>query len=460
MGIPARPARPERERHPSSICHAFHGNHSAPPAPTRAGTGARGGRSLWQGGHVPRFTPFRALRYAVPALGEVVAPPYDVQTPGETRDLAARSAYNVVAVDVPAVVHADADDPYAVAGDVLARWVQEGVLIRDEQPTFTIHRMRFTDEHGEERDLASVVGLLEVVDEGAGGVLAHERTTPKASTDRLDLTRATRANLSPVWGLTLTAGLTALLAAPGEVVGRVVVDGVEHVAERVSDPARIAAIADLVASDEVLIADGHHRYAVSRAFRDVERARTGRRDTGAEDTLAFVGELVPEQLSVQPIHRLLSGADHGVVRTALARCFDLSDAPMPSLALVGDLQSRGRLALIGPDGSAEWLTPKPGAFDAVRSLDGAWLEHALADAGTEFAYEDDVAEVLEAVVTGRAHSAVLIRPVSIEEIERTGRERLLMPPKSTFFTPKPVTGLVLRTVDDEDEDADEDAGRI
>ncbi len=100
--------------------------------------------------------------------------------------------------------------------------------------------------------------------------------------------------------------------------------------------------------------------------------------------------------------------------------------------------------LVAPDGSAEWLAPRPGAFDDVRSLDGAWLEHALAGSATEVAYQHGLDEVLDALATGRATAAVLIRPVSIAEIERTAREGLLMPPKSTFFTPKLRTGLVLR----------------
>ena len=108
------------------------------------------------------------------------------------------------------------------------------MLVADETPTFTIYRMRFTDASGAARDIAGVLGGLEVVDEGAGGVLPHERVTPKASTDRLDLTRATQANMSPIWGLSLAAGLTELLAEPGEAIASVTVEGVEHVVERVS----------------------------------------------------------------------------------------------------------------------------------------------------------------------------------------------------------------------------------
>jgi uncharacterized protein (DUF1015 family) len=158
--------------------------------------------------------------------------------------------------------------------------------------------MRFADSTGVRRDIAGVLGGLEVVDAEAGGVLPHERTTAAASTDRLELTRATAANLSPVWGLSLARGLTELLAEPGEKLGAVIDQGVEHRVERVTDERRIAAIRERLASDDVLIADGHHRYGVARMYRDEVREATGRRDTPAELTLAFVNELIEDQLSV------------------------------------------------------------------------------------------------------------------------------------------------------------------
>ena len=102
-----------------------------------------------------------------------------------------------------------------------------------------------------------------------------------------------------MWGLSLAAGLTDAAREPGEPVGAVTVDGVEHVVERVTDPARIAAIREHVGRDDVLIADGHHRYAISRTYRDEVRAATGRATPPAELTLAFVGELVAEQLSIE-----------------------------------------------------------------------------------------------------------------------------------------------------------------
>jgi uncharacterized protein (DUF1015 family) len=396
---------------------------------------------------VPRFRPFRALRYATGDLAAVTAPPYDVLSDDDVDRLTARSAHNVVRVDVPR----GGPDRYAVAAELLARWQDERVLVRDPLPSFTIYRMRFHDASGAARDVAGVLGGLEVVDDGAGGVLPHERTTPKASTDRLDLTRATAANLSPVWGLSLARGLSQLLREPGEPLGGVhdggVQDGgVEHVVERVTDPDRVAAIAAVVGADDVLIADGHHRYAISRTYRDEVRAATGRTDTAAEETLTFVNELVAEQLSVAAIHRLYAGVPLPTLRAALERSFVCEPMAAPDAGTLAAMEADGFLVLAGP-GAAWRLIPRPGAFEGQRALDGAWLESALADLAVDVTYQHGWREAVAAVDRGEAVATVLIRPVSIAEIERTAREGLLMPPKSTFFTPKLRTGLVVRPLD-------------
>jgi uncharacterized protein (DUF1015 family) len=392
----------------------------------------------------PRFEPFRALRYAASDLEPLLAPPYDVLDDHDVDALQARSPDNITRVDVP---RGD-EDRYEVAARTLDRWVDDGVLVLDPEPSFTIYRLRFTDGSGVARDVAGVLGALEVVDAGTGGVLPHERTIPKDATDRLELTRATRANLSPVWGLSLASGLAALLAEPGEPVGRLVdrpegIGGPEvvHVWERVTDPARVGAVRDLLASDDVLIADGHHRYAVSRTYRDEVRGATGRADTDAELTLAFVAELVDDQLSVEPIHRLYSGVELPALRAALERSFVLTEVG-------GDFGTVSRLSatsMVFLTVQGAWrLDPRPGVFDDVRALDGVWLEKALDGLEVQVAYHDGVDPALDAVADRRAVAAVLVRPPSLAEIERTAREGLLMPPKSTFFTPKLKTGAVLR----------------
>lgn len=392
---------------------------------------------------MPGFRPFRAIRFAPGTdLQAVIAPPYDVLSPEDVAELAERSPHNIVRIDVPT----GGEDRYERANAELNRWLAEGVLQPDPEPSFTIYRMRFNDSTNTPRTIVGVLGGLEVVDLGAGGVLPHERTTPKAVSDRLDLTRATAANLSPVWGLSLADGLTDALAEPGEPVGEFVEDGVEHRVERVSDPARIAAIEAIIGSDEVLIADGHHRYSISRSYRDEQRAAGAGMNSAAEYTLTFVNELVADQLSIEAIHRVYRGIEFVQLRDTLAQSFDLAPAPRPTPALLAEMAELGRLVLLAPDGSAEWLIPKPEVFAEVRALDGAYLEAALAASPAEVSYQHGLAEVLQLVGSGEVTAAVLIRPTSLAEIQRTARERLLMPPKSTFFTPKLRTGFVIRAM--------------
>jgi uncharacterized protein (DUF1015 family) len=197
----------------------------------------------------------------------------------------------------------------------------------------------------------------------------------------------------------------------------------------------------------VLIADGHHRYGVARMYRDEVREATGRTDTPAELTLAFVNELIGEQLSVAPIHRLYVGVEVSDLVAALGRSFDLAPTDLPSSDTIAEIQKEGFLILVGHD--AAWqMRAKPGRFDGIRALDGGWLETALADVPLTVSYQHGLEETLREVDSGRASAAVLIRPVSVAEIERTAREGLLMPPKSTFFTPKLKTGFVIRSLTD------------
>ncbi|CAB4646355.1 MAG: DUF1015 family protein [Actinobacteria bacterium] len=393
---------------------------------------------------MPRFEPFHALRFADNGnLGVYCAPPYDVLSDYDRQQLAAQSAHNIVHIDLP--IADPPSDAYANASHLLQSWIKDGVLQRDDEPSLTLYRTSFTDETGKSRNIVGVIGSLEVVDEGAGGVLPHEQTTPKAKTDRLDLTRATDANLSPVWGLSTKIGLSALLSEPGEPVGSVVdAEGVIHSVERVVDKSRIEAICAAVSSSPVVIADGHHRYAISRTFRDEVRARTQSKETGAELTLTYINELVEEQLSVAAIHRFYNGASADDLRRALTQFYTFEAATSVDDKTLQEMNKRGSLVFIDDRMSVSWMTPKVGVFDSIRELDSARLEYALAGVDHTVGYQHGATEVQELVASGRATAAILIRPVSVDEIKRTANEGLLMPPKSTFFTPKLRTGLAMR----------------
>jgi len=399
--------------------------------------------STCQSCSVPIFAPFRALRYrADHDLSLVTAPPYDVLNNNDRSNLMSLHPRNVVAVDLPV-----GDNPYATAAATLATWRSEGVLQLDARPSFTLYRMSFVDARGDRRNTVGVIGALEVVDEGAGGVLPHERTTPKAKTDRLDLTRATRANLSPVWGLSLREQLTDALIAAGELLGEFVDDdGVTHRVERVDDPTRVRSIASLVSSAPVLIADGHHRYAIARTYRDEMRGTP--LAEAASTTMTYVGELVEQQLSIAAIHRLYRGTTADELRNVVSAKFDIRPVSGSiTTRIISEMSERGSLCLVDGSHAGWWLTPKPGAFAGLRDLDSDRLEAALRTIDHEVAYQHGFDEVIAQLDAGHAAVAVFIRPTSIAEIRRTADERLLMPPKSTFFTPKLRTGLVIRPLD-------------
>ena len=396
---------------------------------------------------VPRFQPFSALRYKTTTSTDITAvtsPPYDVFDVPARNDYASRNQHNIVAIDYP--VETDGPLRYEQAATQLTQWRAEGVIVRDATPTFSIYRMTFTDESGRTRTTIGVIGALEVVDEGAGGVLPHERTTPKAKTDRLDLTRATNTNLSPVWGLSLTPGLTDALVAPAELVAECTdEEGVHHVIERVTDPERIQRISALVSSNPVLIADGHHRYAISRTFRDESRVQNS--PSGAELTMTYVAELVQEQLSVAAIHRLYDLPAEKLL-AALSSHYTTSDAGTVSPQTLALMEEKGCLCMVHPNGTGTYLHPKLETFHGIRDMDSARLEHALSSTNHVVSYQHGVAEVLHKVTQPEHGSAVLIRPVSLTEIRRTADTGELMPPKSTFFTPKLRTGMAMRDLNE------------
>lgn len=385
---------------------------------------------------MPQFEPFRALRYSAKySLGDVCSQPYDVQSDADRENYAGRSSHNIVHLDLPV-----GPDAYREAAKTLSSWIESGALQLDAEPSFTLYRMKFVDSAGRARETVGVIGALRIEEPNSKEVLPHEQTTPKAKTDRLDLTRATQANLSPIWGLSLTPQLSTALNEPGELLGAFTDEnGVQHIVERVSNRARCAVISKLIAQNPVVIADGHHRYAISRTYRDENPQLKD-----AKSTLCYINELIDEQLSVAAIHRLYSDVETGSLLTQLEKFFDITDLPTLTPSIIAKMSQDNHLTFVAPNGQAKSLKPKSEMFTGVRNLDSVFLEHALADIEKSVSYQHGFSEVTAQLKTGKYTAAILIRPVSVSEIQRTAAEGLLMPPKSTFFTPKLQTGLVIR----------------
>ena len=400
---------------------------------------------------MPRFEPFAGLRYHPDIdLDAVTAPPYDVIDGAERAALAARTGYNAVRVDLPVDGEGEpGEDRYATAARFLREFVADGVLVADDSPSLYVYRMGHHDEQGRPRQTTGVIGALAIEATGEGDVLPHEHTTPKAKSDRLDLLRSTAANLSPIWGLSLASGLSAVCdavaGAPPD--GRATdAEGVHHRLWRVTAPALLEQLAEVVGGAPVVIADGHHRYETSRAYRDERRAAEGE---GPWDlTMAFVVELTEDELAVRPIHRLLTDLPEGADPTAaLAEHFDVVEAGPADATLPERMAHEGALALVLPGARAWLLRPRADAFPAgLADLDSSRLQHALAEAlpDVTVTYQHGTDRALAAVEGGQAEAAVLLRPATVAQITETAHERGRMPPKTTYFFPKPRTGFVFR----------------
>lgn len=390
------------------------------------------------------FQPFNALRYD-PARVEqarVISPPYDVIDDELRADLTGRDEHNAVRIDLP--VDEGGEDRYEVARRLLAGWQAEGVLVADPTPTFTVYRMTYDDDAGVRQRTTGVIGALELNPPGTD-ILPHEQTTPKAKTDRLDLARTARANMSAIWGLSLAKGLTDLLPTGDEPQLDVTdEDGVRHTVWVVSDPQACAAIAEAVSARPVVIADGHHRYETSLAYRREREAADG--DPGeAAATMAYVVELVEDELTVRAIHRLVSGLPEGFdLLGALSPWFEPVGPPPADTPVTAAMVDAGAATLVTPDGET-LLRPRSDALADARDLDSARLDVALAALPDHaLRFQHGVDNVRRAVATGDAQAGVLLRPATVAQIEATAHGGERMPPKTTFFHPKPKSGLTFR----------------
>ncbi|HUR48310.1 MAG TPA: DUF1015 domain-containing protein [Acidimicrobiales bacterium] len=370
---------------------------------------------------MPRFEPFRGLRYSAgPDLSRLACPPYDVIDAADRERLAAQDARNAVHLEMPI-----GDDAYRRAAATFNGWREDGSVVQDE-PTLYAYRMTPPDSP----PTYGYIGALGVTD--ADGLLPHERTTPKARSDRLDLLRATRVNTSPIWALSLAEGLSKLFTPQEEPIGRAVDGGgVLHEIWPVPE-AEAKQISDLVGDAPAAVADGHHRWETSRNYL-AERSD----DPGADRILALVVELAPDQLEVRPIHRLIGTLPDGMrLPEALAPWFKTVDTAQAAIRLLTAEGETGLQALASTESAAR--------LDA----DAERVQIALDALGvTELTYPHDEDTVRADVAAGKSAAGLLLRPVTIDVISAAARAGERFPPKTTFFWPKPLTGFVYRSLD-------------
>jgi uncharacterized protein (DUF1015 family) len=411
--------------------------------------------------------PLEALHYDQAKAGplqDLVAPPYDVIDPEQRAELAARSPYNVVRVDLP-----EGDDPYQEAARLFQLWQDEQAVVPDG-PAFWALVQDYTGPDGRKLTRRGIFARVRVTEYGPGKIRPHERTHPGPREDRLRLTRATKANLSPIFSLYDDPEQRAWRAlephtqdAPwGEASDD---DGTVNRLWRIDDPQAIDEVQDALEPTELLIADGHHRYETARVYAD---------EIGGEGPHRYVlmclVALQDEGLTVFPTHRLLTDVKDPAMQEGLGA----------TLKQLFEIERIEQSQLRPPDGSgplqlgyidshfkqAFRLTLKDQAIadealkefpEPYRHLDTAILEALIIKGpaglsdddidhkhGLDYSRTDD--EALEMVLDGRADCAFFLRSSPVQQVRDIAAAGVNMPPKSTFFFPKVPTGLVFNPV--------------
>jgi uncharacterized protein (DUF1015 family) len=354
--------------------------------------------------------PFRAVRYSGAAgpLSDLVAPPYDAISPAERRELAEKSRYNVVHLTLP--------ESADVAAALYRDWLADGVLVREGNAGSWIARESFVGPDGVARERHGVVLSLAATPYSSGAVLPHERTHPRIREDRLQLLRATGVQLEPLFLLTDAP----LGVAPPEREPDLEANG-----------ARMWRLPELdtheLAEAALLIADGHHRYESAVEF----GAEEGH---GPTRVMALVVSTEDPGLEVFPTHRLFRGRPDLAALREGEPCASLDEA----LSRLAD-EPRSRAAAVAyRQGSVELVHGADGELD-VELVDRHGLE------GID--YTPITLEAVGAVDRGAADVAFLVRPPRIGDVFATARRGERMPPKSTYFFPKPLSGLLFHPLE-------------
>jgi uncharacterized protein (DUF1015 family) len=405
--------------------------------------------------------PLRALRYDPERTGglqDVVAPPYDVIDAEQRIELEARSPFNIVRVDLPQ----GGEDRYERAAAQWDAWRSHGVVVQDEQPALWTLSQEYTGPDGRQRTRRGFFARVLVEEYGPGRIRPHERTHPGPKEDRLRLTRATRANLSPIFSLYSDPEGTVWNAIKdGQAWAETVDDdGTVNRLARVQDSAAIETVKQALAGTELLIADGHHRYETARVYAEEIGG-----DGPQRYVLMCMVALQDPGLTVFPTHRLVRGLRperYAALATALQRDFDIAELSATS-ELAPESGDTVRMGYIDSHFRQPFmLTLKdPAIADAAladhaepyRRLDTAVLEALILKGALEMTDEDidelnglgyarDFEQALDQINTGTYDAAFFMAPTPIERVHEVAAAGESMPPKSTYFFPKVITGLV------------------
>jgi len=435
--------------------------------------------------------PFHGTRYDTTVVGDVtqvVAPPYDIIDVAGQKALYDRHPHNIIRLELGLDQPGDgpAHSRYTRAASTLRDWLKSGALKRDAQPTLYYHTIEYTAPYAPSgsptKTLKGFLATVKLEALDSGHIYPHENTRSAAKTDRLNLLEACKANFSPIWSLYSDPQGEVMSLLEGAFKGKSATidfhddEGFRQQLWAVTDPAVLKHAADALRSKPLFIADGHHRYETALNYQKLRREQAGlpNGQHSYDAVLMLLTALEDPGLTVLPTHRVtttpLPPYDH--MQSLLGATFDLQEFPFTAATqtatrtkFIEAMRSAGRtvpvfgLALKG-DNRYVTLSLKaahrPSAQASPRAkLDVSLLQQLIVallcptpQEQEAILYTKDDHEALDWVAKGAGSGALLLNATKVSEVQAVATAGERMPHKSTYFFPKPLTGLVINVMEE------------
>jgi uncharacterized protein (DUF1015 family) len=399
-------------------------------------------------------TGFRGFRYnpeKIENISKVLAPPYDVISPEEQEELYGVSPYNVVRLILS---KCEGEQKYVKAGATFRDWIANQVLIQEAEPSIYPYYQRF-DLDGNKIIRRGFIATVGIEDFSSKIILPHERTFPKPKMDRLKLTLACRANLSPIFSI-YSDPEGSIEKAIGEhideepLIDSVYGDGVRNRLWKISDQDIISKIKTTMSGFNLLIADGHHRYETALEYRNLQRNNSGigSGERPYEYVMMYLARAEDDGLLINPTHRVLRNLDSLDLNDFIQKIAERFNVKtMDFMEAVSSLGSREFLIVSKDTPNVIKVSPKdlyPESFEnlAVMLLHNVVLREIIAEEKSEILYTKSIKEVSELVKSGQYILGFILPPLTAADIFEVVLADEKLPHKTTYFYPKTLSGLV------------------
>lgn len=436
-------------------------------------------------------TPFKGIRYNPDMIDnstDVATPPYDVISPEAQRAFYHRHPNNVIRLILNPGKPTDtaADNPHTRSAACFRQWMEQGVLIREDQPALYLKSIGY--RHGGETcrryGLIAQVGL-EPFEKRI--ILPHEKTFSKIRSERLELMKATHCNYCPIFSLYpdesgILSTLIEAVDPNAPIVDFIDDDNHRHQLWRILDPAVHRQVTDTMQNKRLFIADGHHRYETALEYRNDLKANDPSFDAAhpANHVLMYLSSMSDPGLIILPAHRLLKAIGPEDLQRTVENArtyFDVADFPFTPegrkateqkfFEALGSEKERPCIGIYGHKAPVfHLLKLKAGVMEkcfgekldaSLQSLDVTVLTRLVfmnilgfdqqrLDDATRIGYASEAEKALQSIDNGAYDVAFILNPTRIEQVQEVARKGLVMPRKSTYFYPKVKSGLVMRTL--------------